>query len=77
MAHCVGLDVSLKETIICAVDENGNTVWRGKISSKPRSIDKAMASKVPEAVKIGFKTGPLSTGHWHGFKEMGLPGTNA
>jgi transposase len=73
MAHYVGLDVSLEETNICAVDESGNPVWQGKCSSKPRAIAKAIASKVPEAAKIGFETGPLSTWHWHSFKEMGLP----
>ena len=73
MAHYVGLDVSLEETSICAIDEKGKTVWQGKVSSKPQAIAKAIASKVPEAVKIGFETGPLSTWHWHSFKEMGLP----
>ncbi|KIX11865.1 IS110 family transposase [Dethiosulfatarculus sandiegensis] len=73
MAHYVGLDVSLDETSICALDENGNTVWQGKTSSKPEAIAKALSVKAPEAIKIGFETGPLSTWHWHSFKEMGLP----
>ena len=73
MAHYVGLDVSLEETSICGVDENGNTVWQGKVSSKPEAIAKVISVKVPDAVKIGIETGPLSTWHWHSFKEMGLP----
>ena len=73
MAHYVGLDVSLEATSICAVDEKGNTVWQGKTSSMPQVIAKTIATNVPEAVKIGFETGPLSTWHWHDFKEMGLP----
>jgi transposase len=73
MAHYVGLDVSLEETSICAVDENGDTVWQGKTSSRPQTIAAAIESNVSEAAKIGFETGPLSTWHWHSFKGMGLP----
>jgi hypothetical protein len=31
----VGLDVSLKETSICVVDEIGKIVWRGRTDSTP------------------------------------------
>ncbi len=73
MAHYVGLDVSLEETSICAVDESGNTVWQDKAPSEPEAIAKVISRKVPEAVKIGFETGQLSTWQWHSFKKMGLP----
>lgn len=73
MAHYVGLDVSLKETAICVIDQDGPKVWQGKTSSDPDSIAKMTRSKAPKAARIGFETGPFSTWHWHSFQQMGLP----
>lgn len=73
MSHYVGLDVSLEETAICIIDQEGSKVWQGKTSSSPKSIAKVIKSKAPNAVKIGFETGPLSTWHWHELKDMCLP----
>ena len=73
MAHYVGLDVSLEETSVCVVDEQGHKVWQGKTASTPRAIARTIKARAPEAVKIGFETGPLATWHWHGLKELGLP----
>ena len=38
MKHYVGLDVSLKETAICVVDENGVVIREGKALSEPEAI---------------------------------------
>lgn len=73
MAHYVGLDVSLEETSICVVDEQGQKVWQGKTSSQPEVIARVLQRRAPEAVKVGFETGSLSTWHWHEFKRLGLP----
>jgi transposase len=73
MSHYVGLDISLEETAICIIDQEGSKVWQGKTSSNPKSIAKRIKSKAPDAVKIGLETGPLSTWHWHELKDMGLP----
>lgn len=73
MAHYVGLDVSLEETSICVIDESGHKVWQGKSSSEPAAIAKRVRLHAPEAVKVGFETGPLCTWHWHELKELGLP----
>jgi hypothetical protein len=38
MVHYVGLDVSLKETSICVVDEAGSLVREGVVDSDPELI---------------------------------------
>ena len=37
MEQYVGLDVSLKETSLCVVDQTGTTLWQGKCASTPES----------------------------------------
>jgi transposase len=73
MAHYVGLDVSLEETSICVIGEEGQKVWQGKSSSKPAAIAKVVARRSPDVVKVGFESGPLSTWHWHELRALGLP----
>ena len=38
MAHFVGLDVSVKETAVCVVDEVGKVVAERKVASEPEDI---------------------------------------
>lgn len=73
MAHYVGLDVFLEETSICVVDEHGQKVWQGKSSSEPIAIAQQVTLHAPEAAKVGFETGPLSTWHCHELQRLGLP----
>ena len=73
MDHYVGLDVSLEETCVCVIDQEGKKLWQGKTSSEPTHIAKLVKNKAPDAVMIGFEAGPLSTWHWHELKNMGLP----
>jgi transposase len=73
MKHYVGLDVSLKETFICVLDDNGEPVWQGKTKSNPEAIYRVVHKRAPKLVKVGFEAGPLSTWHWHEFIEMDLP----
>lgn len=35
MGYYAGLDVSLKRTAICVVDEEGSVVWRGGSDTHP------------------------------------------
>jgi transposase len=73
MAHYVGLDVSLEETSICVIDEDGQMAWQGKSSSEPTAIAKQVKLHAPEVTRVGFETGPLSTWHWHELRGLGLP----
>jgi transposase len=38
MKHCACLDVSLKETSICVVDEESKVVKEGRLGSEPEPI---------------------------------------
>jgi len=55
------------------VDGEGNKVWLGKCASNPRAIDRTLRSKAPQLVRVGLESGPLSTWHWHGLKDLGQP----
>ena len=38
MSHYVGLDVSMKETVICIVNEKGESVHKGRSKTDPGKI---------------------------------------
>ena len=73
MQYYVGLDVSLKQTSICVVDQAGLVVREGVVDSDPEAISIYVRSKAPEAVRIGLETGPTSTWLWTELKRFGLP----
>ena len=73
MEYYVGLDVSLKQTSICVVDQTGSVVREGVVDSDPKAISVYVRSKAPDAVRIGLETGPTSTWLWTELKELGLP----
>ena len=73
MEFYVGLDVSLKQTSICVVDQTGLIVREGVVDSDPEAISVFMKSKAPDAVRIGLETGPTSTWLWTELKRLGLP----
>src|ERR1700682_6272568 len=73
MEFYVGLDVSLKQTSICVVDQTGLVVREGVVDSDPEAISVFMKSKAPDAVRIGLETGPTSTWLWTELKRLGLP----
>ena len=61
MKSYVGLDVSLKQTSICVVDETGSVVREGVVVSDPELIAAFVRSKAPGALRIGLETGPTPT----------------
>jgi transposase len=69
----VGLDVSLKETSICVIDDADKIVWRGRVDSTPEAIASAVKQHAPHAVRIGLESGQLSSWLFHGLKEVALP----
>src|SRR6202163_3238993 len=73
MVHYVGLDVSLKQTSICVVDETGSVVREGVVDSDPEAIAAFVRSKAPGAVRVGLETGPTTTWLWTELKRLGLP----
>ncbi len=73
MKQYVGLDVSLEQTAVCIVDEQGKALWRGKCASTPEAIAAVVKVRAPHVERIGLESGPLSTWHWHELKKRGLP----
>ena len=73
MLHYVGLDVSLKQTSICVVNETGSVVREGVVDSDPDAIVAFVRSNAPGMVRIGLETGPTATWLWTELKRCGLP----
>ena len=69
----VGLDVSLKETSICVIDDAEKSVWRGQTNSTPEAIASAVKQHAPHAARIGLESGQLSNSMFHELKAIGLP----
>jgi transposase len=69
----VGMDVSLKETSICVVDDNGEIVSEGTVISDPPALAAFIKAKADGALRIGLETGPTTTWLWHELRALGLP----
>jgi len=73
MSQYVGLDVSQKETAVCVVDESGRVTFEGRAKSDPGALAALLAKKAPQAERVGFETGAMSSWLWHERKRIGLP----
>jgi hypothetical protein len=57
MDHFAGLDVSVKETSVCILDDAGKIVKEVKGASEPQALLKVLGNP---AKRIGLEAGPLS-----------------
>jgi transposase len=73
MKQYAGLDVSMKETVVCVMNDDGQTVFRGSVSSTPEAIAGLLRRKAPGLARAVMESGPLSTWHWHGLEALGVP----
>ena len=69
----VGMDVSLKETSICVVDDDGEIQREGTVISEPEALARFIKTNAVGAKRIGLETGPTSTWLWHELRTLGLP----
>src|SRR5216684_2001826 len=60
MVHFVGLDVSVKETSVCVVDDAGKVILEQKVPTEPADIIALLASLGVSFGRIGIEAGPLS-----------------
>ena len=60
MAHFVGLDVSVKETSVCVVDDAGEVILEQKVPTEPDDIIALLTSLGVSFGRIGIEAGPLS-----------------
>src|SRR5271156_956228 len=60
MVHFVGLDVSVKETSVCVVDDTGKVILEQKVPTEPADIIALLTSLGVTFGRIGIEAGPLS-----------------
>ena len=73
MTLFVGLDVSVKETAVCVVDDTGKVVCERKVPTEPDDIVRLLASIGEDYGRIGIEAGPLSQWLVNGLTAAGLP----
>jgi transposase len=73
MEHYVGLDVSLKLTAICIVNQTGRIEREGVVPSDPEAIAAFIKSHAPHVARIGLETGATATWLWTELNKLGLP----
>jgi len=73
MKHFAGLDVSVKETSVCIVDETGAVCREMKLPSHPEDLARFLKNPAWRLVRIGLEAGPLSQWLFSGLAEAGLP----
>ena len=62
MKHYAGLDVSLKETSICIVDEAGSICREMKAPSHPEDLACVLQDPTWRLARIGLEAGPCRSG---------------
>lgn len=72
MKHFVGLDVSMKKTAICIVDERGKIVHESEVKTEPHALADAIEKNRFKIELVGFESGSLSNYLLKGFKERVL-----
>ena len=73
MDHFAGLDVSVKETSVCIVDDTGKIVREVKVASEPEDLLRVLANPIYHFKRIGLEAGPLSQWLFSALAEAGLP----
>src|SRR5258706_76719 len=73
MDHFAGLDVSVKETSICIVDDTGRIVREVKVASEPEALLQVLGNPIYRFKRIGREAGPLSQWLFSALAEAGFP----
>ena len=73
MEHFAGLDVSVKETSVCIVDDTGKIVREVKVASEPEALLAVLKNPAYRFKRIGLEAGPLSQWLFSALAEAGLP----
>jgi transposase len=73
MDHSAGLDVSVKETSVCIVDDTGRIVREVKVASEPEALLAVLTNPGYHFKRIGLEAGPMSQWLFSALAEAGLP----
>ena len=72
MDYSAGLDVSVKETSVCIVDDTGKIVQEVKVASEPEALLAVLTNPTYHFKRIGLEAGPLSQWLFSALAEAGL-----
>jgi hypothetical protein len=73
MNYFAGLDVSVKNTSVCIVDEMGKIVREVKVASEPEALLVVLKNLASPFKRIGLEAGPLSQWLFSALAQAGLP----
>jgi len=73
MDHFAGLDVSVKDTSVCIVDDTGKIVREVKVASEPDALLTVLRNPAYHFKRIGLEAGPLSQWLFSALAEADLP----
>src|SRR5258708_6091711 len=73
MDYFAGLDVSVKETSVCIVDDAGKIVREARVASEPEALLQVLTSAIYRFKRVGLEAGPLSQWLYSVLAEGGLP----
>src|SRR3974390_549203 len=73
MEHFAGLDVSVKLTSLCIVDDACGIIREAKIESDPDALLQVLKNGAYHFKRIGLEAGPLSQWLFSALAEAGLP----
>ena len=74
MDHFAGLDVSVKETSVCILDDTGKIVKEVKVGSEPQALLKVLGNLTYRFKRIGLEAGPLSQWLFSALAEADIGG---
>ena len=72
-AYYVGLDVAVKRTQVCIMDQSMEIVAEAKIDTDPEDIALWLWDHAAEFVRVGLEAGPTSQWLYAGLAKCGLP----
>jgi transposase len=73
MAYFAGLDVSVKETSVCIVDDAGKIVREVRVASEPEALLQVLTNTIYRFKRVGLEAGPLSQWLYSVLAEAGFP----
>ena len=73
MDYFAGLDVSVKETSVCIVDDAGKIVREARVASEPEALLQVLTNTIDRFKRVGLEAGPLSQWLYSVLAEAGLP----
>ena len=73
MAYYVGLDVSVKETSICIMDDKGVVAARTDISTDPDLISNFISKHAPDVERVVHESGILAIWLTRELEKRGVP----